>query len=212
MLKLAEPIFIGYQGEGVTQGKRALFIRFYGCNLDCGFCDSKFAYESGMYYDTSINEIQEFIKENNIERVVLTGGEPLLQQDAISDLISKCESKLIFEIETNGTIKPDKLTSHMNVFYNVSPKNEDLRVLDFLKESGKSFIIKKVVSYLTDMMIDTLYRYKELYDVPVYIQPEGTNSKCIKDWINYNYEALIKLPFDLSIRSHIFLFENKRGV
>lgn len=43
MVELSEPLFVSFQGEGKNQGKMALFIRFFGCNLSCKVCDTKFS-------------------------------------------------------------------------------------------------------------------------------------------------------------------------
>ena len=79
-LKIAE-IFASIQGEGLRQGEPTIFVRLAGCNLRCPFCDTKRAWTGGR--ETSIARIAARVarlqKSRPAEWIVLTGGEPLLQ-------------------------------------------------------------------------------------------------------------------------------------
>ena len=97
--------FISINGEGVRAGQLAVFIRFAGCNLDCSYCDTKWANQSDTSYTLMTeNEIYNYIKETGIKNVTITGGEPLIQPD-IEVLIEtlSCDISLNVEIETNGS-------------------------------------------------------------------------------------------------------------
>jgi len=98
--------FVSVNGEGRLSGQLAIFIRFAGCNLDCSYCDTKWANEKSVEY-TLMNEdeIYEYIKSTGVKNITLTGGEPLLQNGLIELLLilSKDEDLLV-EIETNGSI------------------------------------------------------------------------------------------------------------
>lgn len=96
-------VFSSIQGEGLYTGARQLFVRFYGCNLDCVFCDTPQSsyekYTPGELFDV----ISRF--EKNYHSISLTGGEPLLQKDFLKEVL-----KLIKEdatktyLETNGIL------------------------------------------------------------------------------------------------------------
>ncbi len=97
--------FISINGEGRFAGSPSVFIRFKGCNLNCSYCDTKWANRSDAPCEImSEDEIYSYIRKSGIERVTLTGGEPLIQPD-IGVLIRKlCSDKgLKVEIETNGS-------------------------------------------------------------------------------------------------------------
>lgn len=100
-------IFKSIEGEGVFQGYLTLFIRFSGCNLRCKWCDTKYAFDE--YKDIPINVIMELVKDQNINKISITGGEPFLQYNDLIKLINnlKALDKEIC-IYTNGTIRIDE--------------------------------------------------------------------------------------------------------
>lgn len=98
--------FISINGEGRCAGELAAFIRFAGCNLNCSYCDTKWANEENAPYEIlSEEEIYAYIKEQRVNNVTLTGGEPLLQENIgrLIRLLSK-DKDLRIEIETNGAV------------------------------------------------------------------------------------------------------------
>ena len=108
MFKVVES-FVSINGESTRAGELAVFIRFKGCNLNCSYCDTKWANETNAEYkNMSVNEICAFVKNTGVKNVTLTGGEPLLQNDVenlIEALISQGNR---VEIETNGSISLEK--------------------------------------------------------------------------------------------------------
>ncbi|MDD5197142.1 MAG: 7-carboxy-7-deazaguanine synthase QueE [Candidatus Omnitrophica bacterium] len=100
--KIAE-VFDSVQGEGLYLGEKQIFVRFYGCNLGCRFCDTKL--QSFMEY-----EPEELFQELKLYRdkyhsISFTGGEPLLQKDFLKELL-KLTHKDNFKnyLETNGVL------------------------------------------------------------------------------------------------------------
>ncbi|MDD5098082.1 MAG: 7-carboxy-7-deazaguanine synthase QueE [Candidatus Omnitrophica bacterium] len=96
-------VFDSIQGEGLYLGEKQIFVRFYGCNLKCRFCDTKLS--GFMEY-----EPEELFKELRLYRdryhsISFTGGEPLLQKDFLKDIL-KLTRKNNFKnyLETNGTL------------------------------------------------------------------------------------------------------------
>lgn len=92
MLKINE-IFSSIQGESSYAGLPFTFIRLTGCNLRCSYCDTQYAYEDGE--DMSIDKILSKVKDFGIARVLITGGEPLLQPKT-PDLLQKLCDKRYF--------------------------------------------------------------------------------------------------------------------
>jgi organic radical activating enzyme len=82
-------IFTSIEGEGIFVGKKTLFIRFSGCHLKCRWCDTKYALPLDSGTDYQIDEIKDLIiKELQpfTYKVNFTGGEPLLQTEAVIEL------------------------------------------------------------------------------------------------------------------------------
>ena len=121
MLKVNEIFGPVIQGEGGTAGLPAMFVRFSGCNKKCDFCDTDFK----EYTEMTPNDIYERIFHNSFNGtrlVVITGGEPLIQNEEL--LIELCSilkrNRYILQIETNGTI--DKGVLEMFDYISCSPK------------------------------------------------------------------------------------------
>ena len=104
--KISE-VFESVQGEGIYLGEKQLFVRFFGCNLQCRFCDTKL--DSFVEYEP--HELIEQIKlfYENYHSISFTGGEPLLQKDFLKDVLRLTrQSGFRNYLETNGTL-PDEL-------------------------------------------------------------------------------------------------------
>lgn len=101
LLKVNE-IFFSIQGESSYAGLPCLFVRLTGCNLRCSYCDTGYAYEEGQ--DMSPEEILGRLKTYKCSRVMITGGEPLAQENvhALMRLLLDC-GYVVF-LETNGSI------------------------------------------------------------------------------------------------------------
>jgi len=103
-MKVVE-IFQSIDGEvnHFSQGRISTFVRFAGCNLNCRYCDTPKAkdIEKGNYKEMSIEEILIEIRELGGDKITLTGGEPLLQEE-IFELMGKLP---YVSVETNGSIE-----------------------------------------------------------------------------------------------------------
>lgn len=120
-------IFNSIEGEGVRVGAPCTFIRLFGCNLHCDYCDSQYAcVPQDMEINTmSINEIVEVVKYFNCPNVTVTGGEPLIH-DGIEQLLNRLIVEGFFvNVETNGTIVPtvrNRGQGKGSIFYTVDFK------------------------------------------------------------------------------------------
>lgn len=103
-------VFESFQGEGRFMGQRALFIRFAGCNLvgKCKYCDTDFRVRRMMSVDDIVVEVMRYLASNG-ELVVFTGGEPMLYQNVIAEIIERSDKsgRALFQVETNGTVEPE---------------------------------------------------------------------------------------------------------
>lgn len=109
-LKVQE-VFRTIQGEGPYAGHPAIFVRLSGCNLRCHFCDTDF--ESSNWEPDTGGLVDAIMSKalgawSNISLVVLTGGEPLLQN--VGPLVQSLLAKgLSVQVETAGTVWPESL-------------------------------------------------------------------------------------------------------
>lgn len=94
-------IFPSIQGEGVDAGKPCTFVRLYGCNMKCSYCDQP--QEPRDRKKASIETIVREVQRIGIPYVCITGGEPLIQWNAVYPLVLELVS-LDFKvsIQTNG--------------------------------------------------------------------------------------------------------------
>lgn len=155
VLRISE-VFDSLQGEGVNVGKPCRFVRLALCNLHCHYCDTKYTWDFERFdYDTEVREVAlsamvEKFAEAPAGHVVVTGGEPLLQQRALAKVFERVPRELFIEIETNGTRVPSaSLLERVNQ-WNVSPKlasagdSEALRIrpdaLLALRDSGRAYL------------------------------------------------------------------------
>ena len=97
--------FVSINGEGTHAGELAVFLRFRGCNLNCGFCDTKWANAADApATEESAEELVEYVRQTGVQNVTLTGGEPLLQPH-IGELITALGARgYRVESETNGSV------------------------------------------------------------------------------------------------------------
>ncbi len=94
--------FLSFQGEGLHIGRRAFFIRLFGCNVKCAWCDSKYAWKGVCRECLDVAELVGRAAESRAEIVVITGGEPCLHD--LSPLLSGlAEVGIKCHLETSGT-------------------------------------------------------------------------------------------------------------
>ena len=143
-MKISE-IFYSIQGEGKSQGVPCLFIRLAGCNLRCRWCDTEYALTGGteMSADAIITEVMR----TNPSHICITGGEPLLQTDALLPLLAELRKKKIsIEIETNGTLDFSRLQPFASICMDVkcpsSGEESDLSLLKMIRaEDSVKFVV-----------------------------------------------------------------------
>lgn len=102
MALLVKEIYPAIIGEGIYSGFPGLLIRLSGCNLRCGYCDTRYAWEGGA--EKTRRQLAAAAREKGFKIILLTGGEPLFQEDSIalmSDLVRSGHEVLL---ETNGSL------------------------------------------------------------------------------------------------------------
>lgn len=102
-MKVVE-IFKSIDGEGIRAGYPATFIRLFGCNLRCSYCDTPYGYEGNDYKEMTVDEIVQECMCLNCPRITLTGGEPLIHKDVNILIKNLLVNGFEVNIETNGSV------------------------------------------------------------------------------------------------------------
>ncbi len=221
-------IFRTVQGEGPSSGVPAVFLRLATCNLKCSWCDTKYTWDWSQYdYDREVatitsDEALERIRELGTRRVVVTGGEPLMQQRFLAVLLRGLRSDgYDCEIETNGTLVPtsDMITSVSQ--WNVSPKlansNNDL-VRRRVPEALRAFRdldnawFKFVIEEQGDIAeVEWLVNEFAIPGSRVLLMPEGTTRETLEQRSGWLAEACAERGYRFTTRLHILAWGNERG-
>ena len=245
-LKLAKlndrpEIFHTLQGEGVSMGIPSVFIRSSLCNLHCVWCDTNYTWNwKGTPWEHEIDE--KFSKEDYIvelpakaaaeliaqyacKNVILTGGEPLLQQVAWLELIQHLRAQdpnYRFEVETNGTQLPDtnmdKAIDQWNVSAKLSNSNntEKLRIkseaLHYFSNKENAWF-KFVIQNEADLEeVQQLENSYNLSKERILLMPEGRTEEALQTKRLWLADICRDQGYRFSDRLHIQLWGSKRGV
>lgn len=95
-------IFFSLQGEASRVGLPTVFVRLTGCPLRCGYCDTEYAFQGGVWM--SLDEILGRVRAHPTRHVTVTGGEPLAQRDCLTLLTDLCDAGLDVSLETSGAL------------------------------------------------------------------------------------------------------------
>jgi 7-carboxy-7-deazaguanine synthase len=151
-LKVNE-IFYSIQGETITAGMPSVFVRLTGCNLDCAYCDTRYARANGtdMEIGTIVQKIEQY---PSADHVTITGGEPLAQPNAVFLMKQIIDRGWKCQIETNGSILlkdvPEKVRKIVDVKTPSSGESDsfDMRNLKYLTDRDEvKFIITDAGDY-----------------------------------------------------------------
>jgi organic radical activating enzyme len=231
-LRVSE-IFSTLQGEGPLAGRPAYFVRLMGCNLSCSWCDSAWTWDASRYdlpAETQTLTVADVLKKLPVRAgglVVLTGGEPLLQQhtEGFRLLTSILDERGVHvQVETNGTVAPDGPARHRISTFVVSPKlgnagvhrgHQDPRIhhdwTAIAAVSDRAHL--KVVCEDPDdvaaavTLADTLGWPR----AQVWVMPQGTTPAALAARWRPLCEAAVALGVNVSHRLHVLAWGEARG-
>lgn len=201
------------QGEAGRVGIPTVLVRMVGCNLDCDFCDQKESLDSDTGRDMEIEEVLNKIEDSGVNSVMITGGEPLVQNGELESLLQLLQSHFV-EVETNGTIKPGFKSSLVNK-WNVSPKlsnsGNPTEPIDYFVNSGNS-VFKYVCGDVNDLKeVDEQVEKKGIPRGKIWILPKSHNLETYVESARKLVEPVCERGYSLSPRLQYVFKEEKMG-
>ena len=95
-------IFASIDGEGSRQGLLTTFLRLHDCNIRCSYCDTTYSYGiDSVFTEMTICEVADVIESLGNHRITITGGEPLLQEVAVVELIDELNRRNVQTMQDN---------------------------------------------------------------------------------------------------------------
>ncbi len=226
-LKISE-LFDSIQGEGPSAGAPATFLRLALCNLRCSYCDTKytwdwqrFRYEDEVKLE-SIEELVPRLSQARGKRLIITGGEPLVQAKALACLLELLPADLLIEVETNGTLAPPPALLERVTQWNVSPKLENSgqaardrfkpAALAALLETGRAWL-KLVVAGSEDCAeAERLIADSGFPRERVLFMPLAASRAELAERAPLVASEALRRRIRTSPRLHVELWEGRRGV
>lgn len=236
------------QGEGKLCGIPSLFVRVAGCNLHCHWstsegklteCDTAYAaYRLQNTFSLETEEICRLIRANteNLDHIVITGGEPFLQADALTNLCKalKQSRKYHVSIETNATLYDKDLVEQID-FFSLSPKLSSSQspafpgkqksgvplnplciqqFIDHARSNEKDFQLKFVYTATKDIQeIKTLLSsLKKWHKSDILLMPLGTTPTEVQAHSRETLRHCLQNGWRYCDRLHLTLFGPKEGV
>ena len=222
-------IFASLQGEGPSAGRPSVFVRLSRCNLACVWCDTAYTWRfsgpdaferKANQLTLSESEAAARILALGGDRLVVTGGEPLLQAPALAKMLAFLPNMRV-EIETNGTVSPPPALDALIHQYNVSPK---------LAHSGNSASLALIPARLAAFAADRRAFFKFVIASPadlaevlalqaahaipsgrLFVMPEGTDSATLRTRSRWLAAMAMDHGLRFSDRLHIHLYGDTRG-
>ena len=232
----APEIFASVQGEGPSAGIPVAFIRLSRCNLACVWCDTAYTWHfegderphrGDVTFDRRTNQVKlsaedaaAALRALGQDRLVITGGEPLLQGKALAQMLNFLPDMTV-EVETNGTTRPHPALDERIDQFNVSPKLAHSRnpaelaliperLAAYAKDERACF--KFVIAEPTDMA--EVLALQERYAIPparIFLMAEGTDTASLRKRQEWLVPQCLEHGFRFSDRLHIHLFGDTRG-
>lgn len=225
-LLVAEVFGPTLQGEGPSMGVPAVFVRLSRCNLACVWCDTPYTWDWSRFDPRAesrpwtVPDLAAWVLARPPALVVVTGGEPLLQQRPLTTLVEQLTSAgRRVEVETNGTRAPERRLVESGAWFNVSPKlansamPEPRRIvpaaLKALVDSGRARF--KFVIHDRGDLEEIAGLATRFGLTPVWVMPEGATTEAVLSGAQRVAEDVIARGWGLSLRLHVLLWGDTRA-
>ncbi|MGI8807255.1 MAG: 7-carboxy-7-deazaguanine synthase QueE [Acidimicrobiales bacterium] len=213
------------QGEGPSAGQAAAFVRLGRCNLACRWCDTPYTWDwdrhdpAAELTTMAVTDVLARLDAMDVGLLVVTGGEPLLQQRHLPPLLEGAKARgWSVELETAGTLAPTPAVDPVDRF-NVSPKlaNSGMAperryrpdVLRAFQASGRA-VFKFVVAEPSELdEVDAMVAECGLERV--WVMPEGTDATTLVARMQELAPHVVARRWNLTPRLHVLLWGDTRG-
>ncbi|MCJ2188126.1 7-carboxy-7-deazaguanine synthase QueE [Novosphingobium beihaiensis] len=233
-------LFASLQGEGASTGRPSTFVRLSHCNLACQWCDTAYTWRfegdnrphrDEAAFERKANQLS--LDEQDVaervaalppDRLVITGGEPLLQGAALARMVealSAIRPGFHIEIETNGTVAPHRALDPLVHQFNVSPKlahsgnPADLAQIPerlAVWAADPRAFFKFVVAEPGDL--DEVLALQQAYAIPgerLFLMPEGRTGDVLRERAVWLADICVQHGLRFTDRLHIHLWGDTRG-
>lgn len=242
MKKLAiSEVFYSIQGEGKTVGVPSVFVRLGGCNLMCGGMGTQFDKElhNGaewrcdtveVWMKAQAKKVSDILPQDCVQairngaHIILTGGEPMMQQAGLYEFIEYVKKTInqnaYFEVETNGTILPNQFVLPLIDLWNCSPKLRNSGMDNNMTFKPEVIEVLNKRNTIFKFVVNSQKEWQEIQDYyldivdrdKVYLMPAGENQELLAE----NKERVVELAKDnylnFTTRLHIDIWNKKTGV
>ena len=211
-MQLSE-LFYSLQGEGPASGRPVIFIRFSKCNLKCANCDTAIKDKSEETSIVTLNKrIRTHMNGHPNARIVLTGGEPFLQPDAIKEIMDAWPGVPV-DVETNGTLDiPNEILDRFSIVVvcpkrNIFPTVKD-RVAFFKRWGTRRNTYLKIVVGSSNWMwseseINDAMKESGVSLQKIFLMPGGAKSHELEIAGRNTWKVAARLGVNYSDRLHI---------
>ena len=211
-LKINE-IFHSVQGESRHAGRPCVFVRLAHCNLRCTWCDTAYAFEEGI--DMPVGAILQRVAAYGTGYVLVTGGEPLLQE-GVHDLIGElCDRGFEVAVETGGSLDLAPLDRRAMVVMDLKcpgsgmcGKNRLENIEMLRRDDEVKFVVADRADY--DWSREMIERHRLAGRCGVLLSPVhgALHPRLLAEWILAD-----RLPVRLQLQIHKFIWPpDARGV
>lgn len=203
-------IFESIQGEGLTMGAPTVFVRAVGCNLRCSWCDTGYSFEGGT--EMTVDQVVDRV--GDAFRVCFTGGEPMLQPDAV-ELIKRLIGKGIqVVLETNGSVDLSKVPRDPLVMISMDIKCPSSGMTDRMLLSNLGLLSRKdqlkfVIKDQGDLDFAVRFVREQSPDTNIIFGPVGGTGRL--EWL---VQRVLDEHLDIRVlpQLHKIIWGDKQGV
>lgn len=231
-LKISEFFSKTIQGEGVSVGIPAAFLRLKDCTLNCVWCDTTEVWRFGNPY--TYDEIFSLMESSDLvedlrkgHHLVITGGSPLKQQKSLINFlklfIKKYNFKPYIEVENETVLRIEPEFADLVDQWNNSPKLSNSNMKDKIRykpdiishtskmnNSWFKFVISSPEDW--DELNRDFIKTNLIRRDQIILMPEGDNQNRLKETREFVANLSVKENIRFSDRLHVTIWDKKTGV
>ncbi len=210
LVTFEEPIFVTTQGEGVLFGMPSTFVRLWGCDFSCSWCDTKDSWREGSTWrERPQHHVATEVVLAGMKHVVITGGNPVLQAGEVYQLTTHLRALgHHVTLETQGSVYDRMLMAEVDLL-SLSPKLHDWRAVELMqaidcaREAQVKIVVANEVEFVQAMThFRTIHEWARRKTPHLILQPEFSCGRklvvmvqsLLQRWIQTN-----GLPFNVRV-------------